>query len=33
MEKFSNVEPKIKAVELENRVADHYQKEEQKKAT
>ena len=30
MEKFSNVEPKIKAEELENKVADHYQKEEQK---
>ena len=30
MEKFKNVEPIIKAVELENRVADKYQREEAK---
>ena len=30
MEKFKNIEPQIKAKELENRVADQFQREEQK---
>ena len=32
MEKFLKVDPVIKAKELENRVADHHQKEEKKAA-